>query len=156
MVMILRQLLGLGLVFLLTGCGAGVSLPIPLEPTRVLLEIEADGDINPSVSGRPSPVVLRIYELVSSAGFEEVDFFSVYEKKLTALGANLLGEQEVILKPYDKKTVLIEPSLATRSLGFFVAYRDYEQAKWRAVAGVVPNTFTTLYVKLFGTSITIR
>ena len=54
--------------------------PPPPEPTRVVLEFEAAGDINPNSEGRASPVVLRIYRLESYSVFEDADFFSLYEK----------------------------------------------------------------------------
>ena len=51
--------------------------PPPPEPTRVVLEFEAAGDINPNSEGRASPVVLRIYRLESYSLRGRGFFFTV-------------------------------------------------------------------------------
>ena len=49
--------------------------PPPPEPTWVLIEFEAAGNINPNSAGRASPLVIRVYQLRSYSAFEKADFF---------------------------------------------------------------------------------
>ena len=154
------------LLLLLPGCGMfskkeekpapPTPPPAPQEPTRVVLEIEAAGDINPDRQGRPSPLVLRIFQLRSDAAFNSADFFSLYEKDSSVLGSDLIRKEEITLKPNGKQTLFFEPGADTRAVGVFGAFRRYEQATWRASVTVLPNKFYLLHIYVSGTTITIR
>ena len=77
----------------------GQQPPPAPEPTRVVLEFEATGNINPNSEGRASPLVVRIYRLKSYSVFEDADFFSLYEKADDALGGELIDKEEILLNP---------------------------------------------------------
>ena len=152
------------IILLLFGCGMfskkekapPAPPPPPPEPTRVVLEIEAAGDINPDLQGRPSPLILRIFQLKSDAAFNGADFFSLYEKDDSVLGSDLIRKEEITLKPNDKKTLFFEPSADARVVGVFGAFRNYGQAQWRASITVLPNKFYQLHIYVSGTTINIR
>ena len=150
-------------ILLLSGCGlmskdkkVQPPPPPPPEPTRIVLEIEAAGDINPDPEGRSSPLVLRIFQLKSKAAFNGADFFSLYEKDESVLGGDLIRKEEVTLKPNERRTLKFEAHQDTRTIGVFGTFRNYEEAIWRAAAAVQPNTVNLLNVYVSGTTINIR
>ena len=63
----------------------------PPEDVKLKGNIVAAADSNPDINGRPSPVVIAVYQLKSPDGFLNGDFFSVYDPKGAALGEDLLG-----------------------------------------------------------------
>lgn len=130
--------------------------PPPPEPTRVVLEFEAAGNINPNPEGRASPLVLRIYQLKSYSKFEDADFFALYEKDEEVLGGELVNKEEILLKPNEKRTVFYEKTDDTRTIGVIGAFRDYEQSQWKAAAGVQENKTNVINIYVNGTKLTIK
>ncbi len=130
--------------------------PPPPAPTRVVVSLEAVGDLNPDPQGRPSPLVLRLYQLKSTGAFDSADFFSLYEKDSAALGADLVAREEILVKPGE--STLLERTLEdqTRHLGFLAAYRDLDRAVWRATVPVPPNLTTPVKIELQRTAISAR
>ena len=81
-------------MLLIAGCGTS-----PPKPAKVNGTIQAAASLNPSVSARPSPLRMRVYELKSAAAFNQADFMSLYQSDQAALGADLTGREEFILQP---------------------------------------------------------
>ena len=133
---------------LLAGCGAKV--PPPLPPTQVVLDIQTFGDINPNSEGRPSPLVLRFYELKSLSSFKSADFISLYEKDKGLLGGDLIQKHEFVMQPNDKKTVRLVLQDDTVAIGGFAVFRNYQQARWRTSANVRPHQSSVLEVTAKG------
>lgn len=119
------RLAGAAGVAVLTGCG---SAP---KPVVVKLTIEASTDANPDTRGRPSPVTVKLFELKSSASFEKADFFSLFDRERETLGPELVGRDELVLRPGDR--VVQERKLApeVQFIGVLVGYRDLERSQWR-------------------------
>jgi type VI secretion system protein VasD len=145
-------------MLMVTACGlfGKDKPPPPPEPTRVVLEFEAAGDINPNADGRASPLVLRIYRLKSYSDFEDADFFSLYEKDDEVLGGELINKEEITLKPNEKRTVFFEASDDIRTIGLLGVFRDYEQGQWKAAAGVQQNKTNIINVFVSGTRLMIK
>ena len=59
------------LIFMLFGCA---SAP---KPTLVQVALSAQANVNPDSRGRPSPIVVRFYELKTPTAFNNADFFFV-------------------------------------------------------------------------------
>ena len=118
--------------------------PPPPEPTRVVLEFEAAGNINPNPEGRASPK------------FEDADFFALYEKDEEVLGGELVNKEEILLKPNEKRTVFYETTDDTRTIGVIGAFRDYEQSQWKAAAGVQENKTNVINIYVNGNKLTIK
>ncbi len=145
------------LAILLTGCfGAKEEEPPPpLPPTKIELHIEAAKDVNPNVEGKGSPVLLRIYELKGLTGFNAADYFALNEKDQAALGADLARKQELMLRPGEKKTLLLQPEDAA---GFFAAYagfRSLGSARWRVSAPIPPHATSVFELKLGGSQMVL-
>ena len=114
---ILGSLILAGILAIVSACGLFKKdkPPAPIEPTRVVLQFEAAGDINPNMTGRASPLVVRVYQLSSYSAFEKADFISLYEADAQALGKDLIDKQEIFLQPNEKRTLFFETAKAIRT-----------------------------------------
>lgn len=118
------------LVALWSGC-AGAP-----KPARVDGSIVAAAALNPSVSGRPSPLLLRVYELRSAASFNQADFMALYQTDQAALGPDLVAREEIMLRPGETRLFARALAPDTRFIGVVAAYRDLERSVWRAIVPV--------------------
>ncbi len=141
------------LALLLTGgCGSKPPPPPapapPPPPTRIVAELVAVADLNPNPLNQPSPLQLRIYELKTPGAFERTDFFTLYEQDKTVLGADLLAQDQLLIKPGEVQRLERTLQAETGYIGFLAAYRDIDRAQWRTVVAVPPNKTTTIKVDL--------
>lgn len=142
-----RRRAGLRLAAL--GCGAlllGCGTPAP-KPTRVEASILAAADLNPSVNARPSPVLMRVYELRSQTAFNQADFMTLYQSDQASLAADLVAREEMMLQPGEKRSLNKQLAAETRFIGVVAAYRDLERAIWRAVVPVTPGQQQNLTIR---------
>jgi type VI secretion system protein VasD len=130
--------------------------PAPPLPSIAELSFVIDANVNPDASGRPSPVVVRIYELKSLAAFNRADFFSLYEKDREQLGADLVNRDELPMMPGGKPQAITTLRSDTRYLGVVAAFRDIERARWRASTPIFVNQTTRMEIKLDRNEIAIR
>jgi type VI secretion system protein VasD len=130
--------------------------PPPPEPTRVVLDFEAAGDINPNIARRASPLVVRIYRLKSYSVFEDSDFISLYENDAQVLGEELVQKQEIFLKPNEKRTVFFEPSDEVETIGVLAAFRYYEQGRWKVVTRIQTNKTNVINIFISNTNMQIK
>lgn len=132
----LRLAAGLGVAAALAALGACASAP---KPTPISGTIEASPKVNPSVTRRPSPLLVRVYELKSATGFNSADFMSLYQRDQAELAADLVGRDEFMLAPGESKAFAKMLAPETRFLGVLAAYRDLERATWRSVIAIEPG-----------------
>ena len=83
-------------VLLLTGC---TTLSPYSSVTKLNLNLSASDQVNPDLHGRPSPVVVRLFELKHPVAFENADFFSLYERGKESLAPDLVTSEELELRP---------------------------------------------------------
>lgn len=108
--------------------------------------IEASPLINPDVENTPSPVVVRIYLLASQTAFTNANFFQLWEKDEATLGPASLVRYDTVLPPSGVRHIAAKLPEGTALIGVTVGFRDYRNAKWRAL---VPFTGDrTLKVKV--------
>ena len=175
-----RSLLGLtalcltGLAVSLTACAGRepTPMPVPTPPPAVevkpapppevkpppLLKIEVDlaANANPGPDGKPRPVVVRLYELKSSGAFSGADFFSLYEKETQTLGPELVTRDEVFLTPGQSRRLQSNLDAKVRYLGVLGAFRDIDNATWRASAPITAGEDNDLRVAVSGNRIRIE
>lgn len=128
----------------LAGC-AGAPKPPP--PTLVLASLQASASVNPDIHKRPSPVVVRVYELKSAAAFEAADFVSLFEKDQATLAAELVGREEFVLRPGETRPWDKTVDAQTQFIGIMAAFRDLERARWKTVVPVTPNVRNVITVR---------
>ena len=136
----------------LFGCSAANLVVDPYSD----LEITANHNINPDSNGRPSPVVVYVFELTSNTLFESQDFFSIYEESEKVLGPDLVNKYEVSLTPGQKETYQASMSPKTEYLGIVVAFRDIENSNWRQVIKVDKTGYNTYQVLLEDLSLVVK
>ncbi|WP_157269384.1 type VI secretion system lipoprotein TssJ [Azohydromonas aeria] len=132
-----------------SGCAAPKPPPPP-APTLLLGSIEAAGNLNPSISRRPSPLLLRVYELKSDTAFNNADFVSLYQRDQAELGADLVAREELVLAPDSTRPLQRTLAPETRFIGLLGAFRDLEHATWRSVLPVMPHRTQRLRIRAEG------
>jgi type VI secretion system protein VasD len=123
-----------GVAVALVACAGG-----PPKPAQVTGSIQASPQINPTTGKRPSPLLVRVYELKSVAAFNAADFMSLYQRDQAELAADLVGKEEFVLAPGESKPYAKTLSPETRFLGVVAAFRDVEHSKWRSSVAIQPG-----------------
>lgn len=131
------------------------SAPKPPPPTTIRLTVIGAKALNPDPSGRPSPVMLRLYQLGPSDAFANADFFQVMDQDKATLGPTLLDRQELAAQPDNRQTVTIQPKPDVKTLAIAAAFRAYEEAGWRALQPVEPNKANNFVLTAKGSTISL-
>jgi type VI secretion system protein VasD len=120
----------------LAGCGSTPAVEPPPPPLTIEVAVTAAGDINPDVSDRASPIVLRVYELADAEAFSTADFFAVWNQEAPVLAAALVKRHEFVVAPAGKagKPLTLDPRV--QAIGVAAAFRDIRSANWRVVVPV--------------------
>jgi type VI secretion system protein VasD len=112
----------------LASCASG-----PPKASKARMTLIAQADVNPDANGRPSPIVVRVYQLQQDAKFANTDFFTLFDTEQQVLGADLLARDEVTLVPGERKQLQFDVKGEAKFLGVAAAYRDIRNSQWRAV-----------------------
>jgi type VI secretion system protein VasD len=131
----------------LLGC-SGAQKPSAPKPTVVKIALDVDPAVNPDARGRPSPIVVRMFELKSLAAFNASDFFSLFDRERETLGADLVAREELQLQPQEQRSFDRVLQSETRYVGVVAAFRDLEQARWRSAIPVKGGETVPLLVRL--------
>ncbi|CAH1563413.1 MULTISPECIES: type VI secretion system lipoprotein TssJ [Vibrio] len=149
---LVKRIVLLILTVTLIGCSAANLVVDPYAD----LEITASHNINPDSNGRPSPVVIYIFELTSPTVFESQDFFSIYESYDKVLGPDLVNKFEISLTPGQKEVYQASMSPQTEYLGLVAAFRDIENSNWRQVIEVEKTGYNTYQIHLEDLSLFVK
>ncbi len=116
------------LIWGLSACSSAV------KPTKMDGTITISNSVNPDHTGRPSPVIVRLYQLRNSGIFTGADFFTLYDDESSLLSADLISREEYNLLPGEVKSInpLLDPE--THYIGVVAAFRDIEASTWRAIS----------------------
>ncbi len=119
----------------LWGCGAK---PPPPPPPPVVMNVAAHlaNDGNPDASGRPSPVVVRVYHLRSEDAFKNLDLDALYFKDKEVLAADLVLREEWTLRPGESHAGRWTMPADVRVIAVIAALRDYRGKPWRVTIPV--------------------
>lgn len=135
---------------------AGCPAPPPPPPTVVNLSVTAGPDINPNTTGQGAPVAVRVYQLGSTSGFGNADFFPLYNQDAATLGADLIKRDDFFLAPGQSKTATLSPNDQVKALGVFAGWRDFEHATWRATAPIPAHQTTNVTVTVGHDGVTVK
>ena len=120
-----QTLTALTLLALLAGCS---SLSPYSNVTKVNLKLTGSDQLNPDLNGRPSPIVVRLFELKHPVTFENADFFSLYERAKESLNPDLVASEELELRPGETVEMKLKVEEGSLYVGVLAAYRDLPQA----------------------------
>jgi type VI secretion system protein VasD len=140
------KLFGRTLLLLAFALGVGCATKPVVSPVQIT--IEASADVNPDSRKRASPITVRVYGLKASSPFEAADFFSLFEKDQATLGADMVVREEMLLRPGESKVLTLTLSPEVKSIAYFAAYRDLDQAKWRGVKPLVVGKPANLRIRV--------
>lgn len=144
----------LAMLGLLQGCGLFQDSPQPDSYKRV--HIEAALDVNPNLYGRPSPVLLTLYQLSEAKTFLKADLASLAcaDTKPPADAAWLACETFQLSPGELRLYRLPEPEL--REVGVVAEFRDIDNAEWRSVEVFQAQNSELIKVMLARDSLSIR
>lgn len=145
-----------GLAGLVCAIAAGCSSPPKPVVTTVAGSIEASPRLNPSINQRPSPLLMRVYELRTPAAFSNADFMALYQSDQAALATDIVAREEFMLQPGENRAVRKTLAADTRYIGVLGIYRNLEKATWRAVVPVQVGKAQTLTVKAGELAVTVE
>lgn len=131
--------------FILAGGCSTINAIIP--PSTDITFYTAE-DVNPDLTGRPSPVVVKVFELSSRTIFDTQDFFTLYESPEHVLGPDLIKKDELELQPDGNLEYKMELDKNASYVGVVVAYRDIDSARWRAVVEVEPTGYDNVVMNI--------
>ena len=116
------------LTSLLTGCGTpGHNVTITTHSAKYL---------NPDIRGNPSPLLLTLLALRSSVGFNQASYRQLQNNSVSALNNNLIDKQSIELRPGETQKMTQSITSDTRYIGLIAAYRNIDQARWRALVPI--------------------
>lgn len=133
----------------LSGCSLKPSAP----NTRIDLHLTGSASLNPDLHGRPSPIVLRLYELKNPVTFEHAEFFSVYQQPQETLALDLVAHEELELRPGEKQELNLLTTAAGGYLGVLAAYRNLPEADWQVVIPLRIGELNRVHLQLDALSI---
>jgi len=105
----------------------------PEAAVKAPMTISTSADINPDANGRPSPVVVRVYQLKTDAAFTAAEFFALFDDDKKTLGPELISRDEFVLGPAERRTIDVAVASETRFVGAVAAFRDIRNAQWRVL-----------------------
>lgn len=135
----LTMLTAQAVLVLLAGCS---TLSPYSHVTKVNLKLTASDTLNPDLNGRPSPVVVRLFELKHPVAFENADFFSLYERAKESLAPDMVATEELELRPGETVELKLNVEEGSQYVGILAAYRDLPESKWRYTLQVTPVEVT--------------
>ncbi len=148
---------------LIVSCTSSEVLREVLDPKKLLSEktkldiyITSSQDLNPDQTGRPSPVVVRLYSLVSPSNFENSDFVALYQNAPEILGSDFLRMEEKNFEPSEKFEAQLQFTKQANFIGIMVAFQDIEQSKWRMVLPLEKGDHNYLSLSLNANSILLN
>ncbi|MDR2625653.1 MAG: type VI secretion system lipoprotein TssJ [Zoogloeaceae bacterium] len=108
------------------------------KATQLDISIQAVTDLNLDLKSRPSPMIVRVYELKSDATFIQADFFSLQNNDRATLTEDLLARDEFIVRPGDRLTIRRKAHPQVGAIGVLAAFRDLPHSTWRATFRLPP------------------
>lgn len=121
--------------------------PNPKQPVLMEISISADADANIDTHERGAPILLRIYELASSIGFLESDFFALQDRDKITLASDILSVDTFMLRPGETRSIRRKAQAGTTAIGVFAAYRDLPASVWRVSHALAPAADAHWYRK---------
>src|SRR5262245_42122089 len=101
-----RVVVMLAAVSTLGACGLfGGGAPKEPKETTLELTLAAGNQLTPEAQRRPSPVVVRVFDLKTPAGFDAATYEGLFERDRETLAADLVARDEFTLNPGEGKKV---------------------------------------------------
>jgi type VI secretion system VasD/TssJ family lipoprotein len=110
-------------------------------PKRNLqLLVQAQRSLNTDARNASASLALRVYVLRDASGFQKASFDSLYDADEATLGSNVLARESLHLRPGEARELQLELSGDARAVAVFGAFRQIDQAQWRAILPLPAGT----------------
>jgi type VI secretion system protein VasD len=133
-----------GLAFMMAIAACGGSPP---KPTVAKAALVVAADANPDSGGRPSPIVVRVYQLKEEGAFANADFFALFDKEQETLGASVVAREEYELKPGESRELELKIAPEAKFVGAVAGFRDIRNSRWKVVSATPEKKLTDLLRK---------
>ncbi len=97
----------------------------PETKVKAVMTLDVSRDVNPDANGRPSPVVVHVYQLRGDAAFHRVEFFELMDDSVKALGEVLISRDEFSLQPGERRTLDVTVANEAAFVGVAAEYRAF-------------------------------
>lgn len=134
---------------------AMLSLLNACSSPRVTMEVASQPNVNPDSSGRPSPLIVKMYEMRSDMAFRQGEFQLLFMEPMKVLGSDLVAMDELTFVPGEARTVEYVPMPETRYVGVLAGFRQMERARWRTVVPVNPEKSNKIRLELNDASLIV-
>lgn len=135
-------------LFLLSSC-QNARKTLNLDTTAVL-QIHAFNDSNPDSDGRPSPTVIRIYQLTDARQFSRETFIRVYENAEKRLGDDLLSSLDLReILPNEKRLETLPLKKEVKYLGVLAEFYQYEDAEPMMILPIISHKKNHLDINIY-------
>lgn len=124
--------------------------------TSAEIQFIAESNTNPDNDQRPSPVVIRAFQLADDRQFNREDFLNLYESAEERLGRDLINT--TILKeltPQESRTEHFDLSPEIKYIGLLAEFIQYQDANAILVLPITPHKKNSFTVHIDKTSITL-
>ena len=135
--------------FFMAACGVFLSACSSTpDPTLLDLTMTADADLNPDLTSRPSPMVVKLVELKSHTAFGNADYFALAGNTKNTLGPDYVAEEVLPVRPGESKTLKLRLHPGSRFIGVIAEYRALDKAVWRYVIQPEKEDFSAIRLAL--------
>ena len=127
--MIMKQNCKILLTILLIMGLAGCASILPTHSVNAT--VVAATNVNPNIHGRPSPVVVTIYQLKGIGKFNAASFNTLYQNPSQALGGDYISQKQVEVAPGETQVLTDKLDPKALYVGVVAAFSDQNNATWR-------------------------
>lgn len=121
------------------------------SPTAISANVTGTADMNGGL-----PAKATIFYLTSTSKFNASDYGSLAANAQAALGADLLGTQDVLLSPGQTKVAGRSfDGEGPSAVGIIVGFKALSTAQWRATTAISSGKLNTLTVSIGSGSVKI-
>ncbi len=125
----------------LSGCGAAPAVakaPEKCGPQVVTVSILTSPRVNPTPSGEPRAVVVRLYQLKSDVRLSNARFEQVWRNDKTTLGDELVKVDEQEVYPGSRVDVKFDRSEAVQNIAAVALFQNPQGRSWVTGAELPP------------------
>ena len=149
---------------MVSGCGGGgisnltssSQSPKAPDPTTVRFTIIATSSINPNSRGRPSPILLDIYQLSGYQKLLDASFFDLRESQGQVIGGDLLKRETLSLNPGDSLVHQVTVESNAQYVGVTGGFIEINRASWRGVVDLEQNRMNDIVIRVDGRNLFVE
>ena len=118
--------------------------------------LSASPDINPDIEGKPSSVLVRVFQLSNDINFRNASYDQLMGSHDNALGTEFIAVTEYLVDPDSRREVELKISEHTKFIGVAVGYRSMDMVTWRTVVSMPEANVWTGWSGLSNTGLEIK